>query len=72
MVGIIIGLNHCHLGIENLNKLIQIMKNWLNDTKLGCVVGLGAKLMEKNLDVEKKLLEKNEEIFVKFGLFKED
>jgi len=36
------------------------------------VVGLGAKLMEKYLDVEKHLLEKNEGIHVIFGLFKEE
>ncbi len=71
MVGIIIGLKHCHLGIENLDKLIWIMKNWF-DPKSRCVVGLRAKLMEKNLDVEKHLLEKNEGIPIKYGLFRED
>jgi hypothetical protein len=27
MLGIIKGLRHCHLGIENLEKLVLIMKN---------------------------------------------
>jgi hypothetical protein len=48
------------------------MKNWLDDLKSGCVVGLRVKLLEKKLDVEKNLLEKNEGILVKYGFFKKD
>ncbi len=31
MVGIIIGLKHCQLGIENLDKLVLIMKKMILD-----------------------------------------
>jgi hypothetical protein len=31
MVGIIIGLKHCQLGIENLEKLVLIMKKMILD-----------------------------------------
>jgi hypothetical protein len=37
-----------------------------------CVVSSKVKLMEEYLDVENALLEENEELFVKFGLFEED
>jgi len=39
MVGIITSLKHCQLGIENLDKLVLIMKNWPNDPRFGCTSG---------------------------------
>ncbi len=45
------------------------MKFWPNDLVLGCVVGSRAKLMEKYLDVEDILFEKNEELLVEYDLF---
>jgi hypothetical protein len=32
----IIGLRHCCLSIENLNKLVIIMKIWLDDPRSMC------------------------------------
>jgi len=48
------------------------MKNWPDDFRSRCDVHLGVKLMEKYLDVEDILLEANEELLVKFSLFKEN
>ncbi len=46
------------------------MKNWAYDFKSRCGVHLGVKLMEEYSDVEDILLKANEELFVEFGLFK--
>jgi hypothetical protein len=72
MAEIIIGLKHYCLGIENLDKLILIMKNWPDDPRLGCVSGPLVKSMEEYLDFEDFFLEKNEELFFKSILFEED
>jgi hypothetical protein len=40
MVGVITSLKRCQLGIENLDKLVPIMKNWPNDPKFECTSGL--------------------------------
>jgi hypothetical protein len=39
MVGVITSLKRCQLGIENLDKLVTIMKNWPNDPKFECTSG---------------------------------
>jgi hypothetical protein len=52
MDGVIIGLRCCYLGIENLNKIMLIMKIWLGDPKSGCVVGEGFKTIQEYMDVE--------------------
>jgi hypothetical protein len=52
MLGIIEGLRHCHLGIENLEKLILIMKNWLKNPISRCTISLRVKSMEEYLDFE--------------------
>lgn len=36
MVSIITSLKCCWLGIENLDKLVLIKKNWLDDLRFGC------------------------------------
>jgi len=41
----IISLRKCQLGIENLNKIVQIMKNWHEDPRLGYAIGEGLKTM---------------------------
>jgi hypothetical protein len=35
MVGMIVSLKCCQLGIEKLDKLVLIMKNWLNNPRFG-------------------------------------
>jgi hypothetical protein len=72
MAMIITRLKHCYLGIENLDKLIIIMKNWPNDLKLGCVTSSMVECLEEYLDVYNYLFEKNEKLITNFGLFKED
>ncbi len=65
-----IGLKCCCLSIENLDKLILIMKNYLDDHRLGCVFGPLVKSTEKYL--EDVLLEENEKLLLESSLFKED
>ncbi len=73
MVGIIKGLRHCHLGIENLEKLILIMKIWPKNPISWCTLSSGVKSTEEYFDFEDSLLEKNiEKLIVDFGLFEED
>jgi hypothetical protein len=72
MVGIIIGLRHCHIGIENLDKLVLIVKNKYDVPRLGCVSGPLVKSMAEYLNVKDILLKKNEELLLDFSLFKED
>jgi len=72
MAMIITRLRHYYLGIENLDKLVIIMKNWPNDLRLGCVSSLGVKWLEVYLDVYNSLFEENEKLITNFGLFKKD
>ncbi len=37
IVGMLTSLWHCKLGVENLNKLVMIMKNWSTDARANCV-----------------------------------
>jgi len=50
MTGVITSLKHCQLGIENLDKLVLIMKNWLDDPKFDYTNG--PKSFEKFLNFE--------------------
>ncbi len=63
-------LKCCCFSTENLDKLVLIMKNYLDDCRLGCVFSPLVKLMEEYL--EDVLLEENEELLLKSNLFKED
>ncbi len=36
MVGILISLRHCKLGLTKLDALVMIYKNWLEDVRVGC------------------------------------
>jgi hypothetical protein len=47
MVGIIKGLRHFHLGIENLEKLVLIMKNWPKHPISRCTINSTVKSMEE-------------------------
>ncbi len=71
MVGIIIGLRRYQLVIENLNKLVLIMKNWLNDPWFGCITNL-LKSIKKYLEIEDGMVSKNENLIANFKLFEED
>jgi len=73
MVGIIKGLKHCHLGIENLEKLVLIMKNLPKIPIARCTISSRVKSMEEYLDFEDYLLEKNiKKLIVDFSLSEED
>jgi hypothetical protein len=39
MAKVIIGLRRCQIGIEHLDKLVLIMKNWPDDLRFGCTNG---------------------------------
>jgi hypothetical protein len=55
---IIISLRKCELGIENLNKIVLIMKNWHEDPRLGYAIGEGFNTMGDYLDAKNNLFEK--------------
>jgi hypothetical protein len=63
-------LKCCELGIENLDKLVLIMKNWLDDPRFACTSG--PKSFEKFLNYEDDMVSKNEDLIVDFNLFEED
>jgi hypothetical protein len=58
MAKVIISLRKCQLGIENLNKIELIMKNWHEDPRLGYAIGEGFKTIEDYLDAKNNLFEK--------------
>ncbi len=70
MARAIIGLKHCWLGIENLDKLVLIMKNWPDDLRFGCKSG--PKSFEEFLNFENGVVFENENLIVDFNLFEED
>jgi hypothetical protein len=70
MVRSIIGLR-CGFGIENLNKLVLIMNNWLDDPKFGFRNRLRY-IEEYCFDTKNKMGLKNESLIANFNLFEED
>ncbi len=58
MAKAIISLTKYHLGMENLNKIVLIMKNWHEDPRLGYAIGEGFKTMGDYLDAKNNLFEK--------------
>lgn len=70
MVRSIIGLR-CWFGIENLNKLVLIMNNWLDDPKFGFTNGLRY-IEEYWFDTKDKMGLENESLIANFNLFEED
>jgi len=70
MAKVITSLKRCWLRIENLDKLVLIMKNWLDDLKFGCTNG--PKSFEEFLNSEDGVVAKNEDLIVDFNLFEED
>jgi hypothetical protein len=67
---VLINLQWCCLGVENLDKLVMIYKNWLVDAWVNCKLGIGDKL-GKFFVVEEMLLEENEELLEKASYFEE-
>jgi hypothetical protein len=70
MASIITSLKCCQLGIEKLDKLVLIMKNWLNDPRFGCT---NAKPMSigKYIGIENGMVSKNEKLIFNINLFEE-
>jgi len=67
---VITGLKCCWLGIENLDKLVLIMKNWLDDPRFGCKSGF--KSFEEFLNFEDGVVFENENLIVDFNLFEKN
>ncbi len=53
-----------------MDKLILLMKNWLDDLSFKCTSG--PKSFEKNLNYENNMISENEKLIVDFNLFEED
>jgi len=71
MVNIITSLKHYRLGIENLDKLVLIMKNWLDNPRFGCT-NVEPKSIEKYIDIENGMTLENEQFIFYFNLFEEN
>jgi hypothetical protein len=71
MASIITSLKHCQFDIENLYKLILIMKNWLENPRFGCT-NVKPKSIEEYIDIENGMVSKNEELISDFNLFEEN
>jgi hypothetical protein len=71
MASFITSLRHCWLGIENLDKLILIMKNWLDNPRFGCT-NVKLKSIEKYINTENGMVSENEELIFYFNLFEEN
>jgi hypothetical protein len=71
MASIITSLRCCQLGIENLDKLILIMKNWLDDPRFGCTNAKPTSI-EKYIAIENGMVSKNEKLISNINLFEED
>jgi hypothetical protein len=37
IAGVLTSLHHCRLGVENLDKLVIIMKNWSSNARVDCM-----------------------------------
>jgi len=70
MVRVITSLKRCWLGIENLDKLVLIMKNWLHDPIFRCTSG--PKSFEKFLNSKDIVVVKKEDLIIDFNLFEKD
>ncbi len=68
VVGALTSLRQCHLGVENLDKLVMIYKNWLVDVRVDYKLVVGDRLQEFFVAKE-TLLEENEELLEKVGYF---
>jgi hypothetical protein len=64
---VITNLKCCRLGIEKLNNLVLIMKNWLDSPRFKCTSG--PKSFEEFLNSKDGVVAKNENLIVDFNLF---
>lgn len=60
--------NHAWFGIENLDKLVIIMKNQLDDPIFGFTNG--PKSDKEDLDIENNMVSQIENFIIYFNLFK--
>lgn len=72
VVGDITNLKQSKLGIENLNWLIFIIKNWPNDACVGCDGPSKLKVMVKFLKMDFVMIEKHNKMIKEQNLFEED
>jgi hypothetical protein len=63
VAGICTNLQHSRLGINNIEMLINIYKNWSNDVR---VEGLAS--MKQFMDMEEAFMEENESLIDQLGL----
>jgi hypothetical protein len=54
-----------------LDKLILIIKNWLDDLRFGCTNAKPTSI-EKYIGIENGMVSKNEELISDFNLFEKD
>ncbi len=69
---VIINLKQSKLGIENLNQLIFIIKNWPNDIRVGCDGPLKLKAMAEFLENDFAMIEKHNKLIEEEDFLEKD
>jgi hypothetical protein len=69
VVGVITNLWISCLGIENLDRLIFVIKNWPNDVLVGCDGALKPMSMPTFLTSKSNVIEENNKVIEEQGLF---
>ncbi len=69
IVGVFTSLRKCRLGVENLDSLVMIYKNWMNDVRVRC--SLANEDVTKFFVVEVDVLESHEVELSEVEMFKE-
>jgi hypothetical protein len=68
VAGILTNLRRSRLGLENLNNLIMIYKNWPSDARTDCIL---YEHLAHYYSVEAEILEDNEDELAQEGFFEE-
>jgi hypothetical protein len=72
VVGVITNLRRSCLEIENLDRLIFVIKHWLEDTRVGCDGASKPMSMTNFLTSKSNIIEENNKVIEEQGLFEED
>jgi len=70
VISVFTSLQKCRFGVENLNSLVMIYKNWPNDVKVGC--SLANDDVTKFFATKANLLKLNEIELSEVQMFKEE
>jgi hypothetical protein len=72
VVGVITNLWRSYVEIENLDRLIFVIKTWLDDARVGCDGASKPMSMTNVLTSKSNIIEENNKVIEEQGLFEED